>query len=84
MTFAAYVFPAIHAAKATLRLDEYNVSEPRSIFSGPHAGKLFLDADLAVRDERWIPLFGPLIADPANQVELVDLNSADIISNAQP
>lgn len=74
----AYVFPSSKASKARLQLDECNIAEPCPIFSGPHAGKLFLDADLAVRDERWIPLFGPLIADPANEVELADLSIDEI------
>ncbi len=74
----AYVFPAIHIDKARLRLDDFNVSEPCKVYSGPHAGKLFLDAGLAERDDRWIPLFGPLIADPSNEVELVDLSIEEI------
>ena len=78
MTFPAYTIPEKFADKARLRLDECNISEPCPIYSGPHAGKFFLDADLARRDERWIPLFRPLIADPANEVELVDLDEADI------
>ena len=78
MTFKAYVFPAKFEALAELRLDEANVSQPLPIYSGPHAGKVFLDADLAARDERWIPLFGPLIVDPTNEVALVDLELSDI------
>ena len=78
MTFPAYIFPASRAEFGRLRLDDHNVSNPLPIYSGPHAGKFFLDADLAKRDERWIPLFRPLIADPANEVELVELDEADI------
>lgn len=78
MTFPAYTMPAKFADKARLRLDEWNIAEPCPIYSGPHAGRMFLDAALAKRDERWIPLFRPLIADPANEVELVELDEADI------
>ena len=78
MSFPSYIFPASRAEFARLRLDDCNISEPCPIYSGPHSGKFFLDADLARRDERWIPLFRPLIADPANEVELVELDEADI------
>lgn len=74
----AYVFPAKFKNKAKLRLDTHNVSEPLPVYSGPHAGKLFLDAEMAVRDERWIPLFGPLIADTANEVDLVELSLEEV------
>ena len=76
----AYVFPAIHAHKAELKLDECNRSCASLIYSGPHAGKMFIDAALAEREPRWIPLFEPLIADPANEVHLVDLDEADIVA----
>ena len=78
MNFPAYTMPAKFADKARLRLDDCNISEPCPIYSGPHAGKMFLDAALAEREPAWIPLFRPLIADPANEVELVELDEADI------
>ena len=78
MTFPAYIFPASRAKFGRLRLDEHNISEPCPIYSGPHEGKMFLDAALAEREPAWIPLFRPLIADPANEVELVELDEADI------
>lgn len=78
MTFPAYVFPSQHSSKARLRLDDCNVSEPGNIYSGPHSGKMFLDAGLAERDPRWIPLFQPLIADSANEVQLVELTIQEI------
>lgn len=84
MSFPAYIFPAANADKARLRLDEANVSEPCPIYNGPHAGKMFLDAALAERDERWIPLFRPLIADPANDVQLVELTEQDITPTSLP
>lgn len=74
----AYVFPAIHQAKATLTIDAHSKTMPSKIWSGPHAGKLFLDAGLAQRDPRWIPLFEPLISDPANQVQLVNLTRKEL------
>lgn len=77
MKFPAYIFPAKNGHKARLQLDELNVSEPLPIYSGPHAGMMFLDAGLAERDERWVPRFGSLIADPANEVQLVELELAD-------
>ena len=79
MSFPAYVFPAELAAEARLRLDSCNVSEPCPIYAGPHAGKVFLDAGLAERDQRWIPVFRPLIADPKNAVLLVELEESDLI-----
>lgn len=84
MSFPAYIFPKERAAYARLELDEFNVSEPLEIYSGPYAGFMFLDAALAERDPRWIPLFQPLIADPLNEVQLVELNLSDIQLNAQP
>lgn len=74
----AYVFPAIHAHKAELELEPCNRTCASPIYSGPHAGKMFLDAGLAEREPRWIPLFQPLIADTANEVDLVELELADI------
>lgn len=74
----AYIFPSIHSHKAQLELDPCNKTSPSLIYSGPHAGKMFLDAALAEREPRWIPLFQPLIADPANEVQLVELELADI------
>ena len=74
----AYVFPAKFKNKAKLRLDAHNVSEPLPVHSGPHAGKVFLDAEMAGRDDRWIPKFRPLIADLSNSVELVDLTPEEI------
>ena len=78
MTFSAYVFPESVAQKARIKLDDCNFSEPSKIFTGAHAGKMFLDAGLAERDPRWIPLFQPLIADPANQVQIADLTTDEI------
>jgi len=77
----AYVFPASRAFKAELQLDEVNKSRPLRVHRGPHAGKMFLPAALAERDPRWVPLFQPLIADPANQVQLVELTHDDIRQN---
>lgn len=78
MSFPAYIFPQSVAHKARIRLDNVNVSEPMLVHSGPHAGMMFLDAGLAERDPRWIPLFEPLIADPVNQVQLVTLTAQEI------
>ena len=80
MTFLAYIFPASRAEFGGIRLDSCNVTEPARIYSGPHATKRFLPAALAEREPRWIPLFQPLIADPANEVQLVDLDEADIVA----
>lgn len=74
----AYVFPAIHAHKAELKLDECNRSCASLIYSGPHAGKMFLDAALAERDPRWMPVFQPLISDPLNEVQLAELTISQI------
>lgn len=78
MTIKAFVFPASRADQARIVLDSCNVSEPAVIYSGPHKGKMFLDAALAERDPRWIPLFQPLISDPANEVQQVVLSVTDI------
>lgn len=82
MTFNAYVFPEAVSGKARIQLDRVNRSNPGKIYSGPHAGKMFLDAALADRDSRWIPLFQPLISDPANEVQLVTLTTEEITPNA--
>lgn len=74
----AYVFPASHAELAHIQLSETEVSYACAVFNGPHAGKFFLDADLAIRDPRYVAFFQPLIADPLNEVELVDLALPDI------
>lgn len=74
----AYVFPLSRAEFARLVLDDCNRSEPCMIYRGPHAGKMFIDSALAERDPRWIPLFQPLIADPANEVIIEDLDLADL------
>lgn len=74
----AYVFPAVHAHKARISIDAHNRSEPSKVYSGPHAGKMFLDAAMADRDPRWIPVFQPLILDPSNEVQLVDLSVEDV------
>lgn len=74
----AYVFPASKAALACIKLNDSEESEPCEVFNGPHARKWFLDAELAARDNRWIPHFQPLIANPENQVELVELSEDDI------
>lgn len=84
MTFLAYIFPSRHSSKARLRLDDCNVSEPGNIYNGPHLGKMFLDAGLAERDPRWIPLLKPLISDPANEVQLVELTIQEIIPPLLP
>lgn len=80
----AYVFPAAFANKAKLQLDAVNKSRPMRVHRGPHAGKMFLPAALAERDPRWVPLFQPLIADPANQVQLVELTRDDITPLPKP
>ncbi len=76
----AYIFPASVAGKARIRLDECNISEPFLIYSGPYATLYGLDAALAEREQAWIPHFQPLIADPTNEVQLVDLDEADIVA----
>ena len=79
MIFSAYIFPASRAANARLVLGPHDVSEPCKIYSGPYAGMMFLDAALAERDPRWIPLFQPLIADPANEVQIGDIDLDDLV-----
>jgi hypothetical protein len=78
MTFDAYVFPESVAHLARLTLDAVNISTPARVYGGPHAGKMYLDAALASRDPRWVPLFEPLIADPSNQVQFVTLARAEV------
>ena len=69
----AYVFPAIHANKARHRVDDCNITEPSMVLRGPHAGKMFIETALSDREPRWISRFQSLIANPNNNVELVDL-----------
>ncbi len=77
MKFPAYIFPSDKADKARLELDSGDKTEPSKIYSGPYKGMMFLDADLALRNPDWRPLFIPLIADPANQVQLVELTTEE-------
>lgn len=74
----AYVFPASKAALARIKLNDFEESAPCKVFNGPHARKWYLDADLANRNSDWIPHFEPLIANPDNQVERVELSEDDI------
>lgn len=78
MSFPAYIFHSDKALKARLSLDACNFTEPCFIFNGQYKGLMFLDAGLAERDPRWIPLFQPLIADPLNEVQLVNLTLEEI------
>lgn len=82
MKFQAYIFPESVSGKARIQLDACNRSEPGKVYSGPHAGKLFLDAGMAERDPRWVPLFQPLIADPSNEVQVVELTADEITPDA--
>lgn len=77
----AYVFAKKYEQQAEVTLDEWNVSDPGIIFSGPYAGMLYFDAELPVRDERWKAVFGRMLQDPAYGVQFVDLALEDLIPN---